>query len=70
VHITPSDRDSLNASLATSLFTGLPSRALSPLMLSDRLITMAEDADQAGFPDVAMTLIGLAHIVLDERLMQ
>ena len=34
-------------------------------MLSDRLITLARDADRAGLRAAAVRLIGLAHEVLD-----
>ncbi len=45
-------------------------RRVSPLMLADRLISLAEDADRAGHPQAATTLIGLAYTVLDERPVQ
>ena len=38
----------------------------SPLVLCDRLITLAQDADRAGRPGTATTLIQLAHSVFDE----
>jgi hypothetical protein len=38
---------------------------LSPLMLSDRLIELAKDADQAGLPAIAERLIRLACDVLE-----
>ena len=38
----------------------------SPLMLSDRLLTLAEDADKAGFRTAAESLLSLASKVLDE----
>jgi hypothetical protein len=47
-----------------------PGRRFSPLMLSDRLITLAEDADHAGHREVAAALIGLAYTVLDEQPLQ
>ena len=37
----------------------------SPLMLSDRLIELAKDADQAGLPAIAERLIRLACDVLE-----
>ena len=40
--------------------------AFSPLMLSDRLLTLAEDADRAGFRLTAEHLLTLAEDVLDE----
>jgi len=45
-----------------------PSRRLdaSELVLSDRLITLAEDADRAGYIDTAEMLLNLACSVFDE----
>ena len=40
--------------------------AVSPLMLSDRLITLAQEADRAGYPRSATRLLGLAYAVFDE----
>ena len=42
-----------------------PRDAPSPLMLADRLLTMAEESDRAGFTKVAECLLGLAHDVLE-----
>ncbi len=39
--------------------------APSPLMLSDRLLTLAKDAEKAGCVGVAGRLLALAHVVLD-----
>jgi len=39
----------------------------SPLMLSDRLLRLAQDADRAGCQATAEHLLHLAHTVLDER---
>jgi hypothetical protein len=39
----------------------------SPLILSDRLLTLAEAADRAGFADTADDLVRLAHQVFDEQ---
>jgi len=39
--------------------------AISPLMLSDRLLSLAEDADRAGMRGAAEHLLGLASDVLD-----
>ncbi len=47
-----------------------PAPGISPLMLSDRLITLAEDADRAGHADAATMLIRLAHSVLDNSPLQ
>ena len=40
--------------------------AFSPLMLSDRLLTLAEDADRAGYRIAAEHLLFLASEVLEE----
>lgn len=40
--------------------------AFSPLLLSDRLLTLAEDADKAGYRIAAEHLLQLASDVLDE----
>jgi hypothetical protein len=39
----------------------------SPLVLSDRLISLAQDADRAGYAVTAEHLVHLAHIVLEEQ---
>lgn len=41
-------------------------RPASPLMLCDRLIGLAQEADRAGFMKTAEHLVFLAHSVLDE----
>jgi hypothetical protein len=38
----------------------------SPLMLSDHLITLAEQADRAGYTTTARRLVSLACTVFDE----
>jgi hypothetical protein len=40
--------------------------AFSPLLLSDRLLTLAEDADRAGLRTAAESLLFLASQVLDQ----
>lgn len=44
----------------------VPAIQVSPLVLSDRLITLAQDADRAGYVDAARHLVDLAHSVFDE----
>ncbi len=44
-----------------------PEDAVSPLMLADRLLTLAQDADRAGFPRPAERLLRLAYAVCNER---
>jgi hypothetical protein len=39
----------------------------SPLMLCDRLITLAKDADEAGYAVTASQLVELAQTVLEEK---
>jgi hypothetical protein len=41
-------------------------QSFSPLMLSDRLLTLAEDADRAGLRTAAESLLSLASKVLDQ----
>jgi hypothetical protein len=43
----------------------LPPAAFSPLVLSDRLLSLAEDADRAGYRGTAEHLLTLASKVLD-----
>ncbi len=38
----------------------------SPMVLSDRLITLAQDADRAGYAITAEHLVHLAHTVFEE----
>ncbi len=40
---------------------------ISPLVLADRLISLAQDADRAGYPDSAVRMLGLAYAVFDEQ---
>ncbi len=40
---------------------------VSPLVLADRLITLAQEADRAGFSRSATRLLGLAYAVFDEK---
>ncbi len=39
----------------------------SPLILADRLISLAQDADRAGLHDSASRLLGLVYAVLDDE---
>jgi hypothetical protein len=39
----------------------------SPLILSDRLLSLAEAAERAGFAHTADDLVRLAHRVFDEK---
>jgi hypothetical protein len=44
----------------------IPAMCVSPLMLADRLLTLAQDADRAGFFKPAERLLKLAYAVCDE----
>ena len=44
----------------------VPKPAVSELILSDRLISLAEDADRAGYTDTAERLVTLACSVFDD----
>jgi hypothetical protein len=43
-----------------------PAPQTSPLILADRLLTLAQDADRAGYQVTADRLVQLAHRVFDE----
>lgn len=51
----------------TEIPTVAPAIAASPLVLCDRLLTLAQDADRAGFAITAEHLLQLAHTVLEEK---
>ena len=58
--------------LATAQFTPRPiaieppaSVTMSPLLLADRLITLAKDADRSGFVVTADQLVRLAYAIWD-----
>ena len=44
-----------------------PGARFSPLILADRLISLAQEADRAGYRESADRLIGLAYAVLDDE---
>ena len=44
-----------------------PAPNASPLVLCDRLISLAQDADRAGFAVTAEHLVHLAHTMFEER---
>ncbi len=50
---------------ASALFSGFDGIKVSPLVLSDRLLTLAEEADRAGLRSAAEKLLSLAHAVFD-----
>lgn len=43
---------------------------VTPLVLADRLISLAQDADRAGYAQSATRLLGLAYAVFDEEPMR
>ena len=45
----------------------IPKIAPSPLVLCDRLLTLAQDADRAGYAVTAEHLLHLAHTVFEEK---
>ncbi len=49
-----------------SPITAKPPPPASPLVLCDRLITLAQDAERAGCAVTAEHLVHLAHTVLEE----
>lgn len=53
--------------LATSPVPVSTASTISPLVIADRLITLAQDADRAGMVGAANRLIDLAYAVFDER---
>jgi hypothetical protein len=40
---------------------------VTPLVLADRLIALAQEADRAGYAQSATRLLGLAYAVFDEE---
>ncbi len=48
-------------------FTQAETDRVSPLMLADRLLTLAKDADRAGLRRPAQRLLKLAYAVYDEK---
>ena len=52
--------------LHTMNLEALRTSAVSELMLSDRLIALAQEVDRAGYTDTAETLVSLACSVFDE----
>lgn len=46
-------------------FSVVQTAPTSPLMIADRLLTMAEETDRAGYTDVAAQLLTLVYDVLE-----
>ncbi len=55
----------MSASIAQSSIAPSPTPP-SPMILSDRLLSLAQDADRAGCRATAGQLLSLAHTVFDE----
>ena len=51
----------------TSNDTRLSPACVSPLMLADRLLSLAQDADRAGMAKPAQRLLKLAYAVCNEK---
>ena len=56
--------------MALTLFVPSPTEIphaplMSPLVLADRLITLAQQADRSGYPSAASRLIAVMYSVLD-----
>ncbi len=48
----------------SAIFAPLPE--MSPLVLADRLIGLAQDADRAGYQETASQLVALVYAVLED----
>jgi hypothetical protein len=55
------------AVLAPSAVGPEPMGKVSPLLIADRLITLAQDADRAGYSTTAERLVRLVNRVFDEE---
>ncbi len=51
----------------TPQLTSLQNQVPSPLVICDRLLSLAQEADRAGCAVTAEHLLHLAHTVLDEK---
>lgn len=56
-----------HASMTQAALTCPPGARFSPLLLADRLISLAQEADRAGYRASADRLIGLVYAVLDDE---
>jgi hypothetical protein len=56
----------INYSQTEMIRSDTPKPAASPLVFSDRLLSLAQDADRAGYHTTADRLVKLAHRVFDE----
>jgi hypothetical protein len=53
--------------MSTSLAAYAPHTAVSPLMLADQLLSLAQDADRSGLLKPAQRLLKLAYALYDEK---
>lgn len=54
-------------SVQPAKFFGHNDTPFSPLILADRLISLAQEADRAGLTSSASRLVGLVYAVLDDE---
>ncbi len=57
----------LTAAVAVPTSASASAGKVSPLLIADRLITLAQDADRAGYSATAERLIRLVNRVFDEE---
>ena len=53
--------------MSTSLAATASHYAVSPLMLADQLLSLAQDADRSGLTRPAESLLKLAYALYDEK---
>jgi hypothetical protein len=53
--------------MSTSLAAYASHTAVSPLMLADQLLSLAQDADRSGLQKPAQRLLKLAYALYDEK---
>jgi hypothetical protein len=59
-----------NTMSTPSLATMFPEHAVSPLMLADQLLTLAQDAERSGLHRPAERLLKLAYALYGEKPLQ
>ena len=57
----------LNLTAAVAVPVSVSAGKVSPLLIADRLISLAQDADRAGYSATAERLIRLVNRVFDEE---
>jgi hypothetical protein len=53
--------------MSASVTPDFPTGFVSPMLLADRMLFLAEQAERAGLADTAGRLVALAHTVFDEH---